>query len=59
MTKIMEGTEKWIEFHSVEMGDWYSTAITLQVITSRRIRRAGHVVQTEVKKCRLGFGGNS
>ena len=59
MTKGVEGTEEWIEFHSAELQDWYSTVITLQVITSRRMRWAGHVAQTDGKKCRLGFGGNS
>jgi len=59
VTKRMEGTEKWIECHSAELEHWYFTAITLQMITSRRMRWAGHVAQTDGKKCRLVFGGNS
>jgi hypothetical protein len=45
----VEGIDEWIQFQSAELQDWYSSPITLQVITYRRTRWAGHVAQTEGK----------
>ena len=41
--KTDEVTEDWIKLHNEELNDLYSSANIIQVIKSRRMRRARHV----------------
>jgi hypothetical protein len=49
-TKGDEVTEEWKRLHNKELNDLYSSPTTVQIMKSRRMRRAGHVARMEERK---------
>jgi hypothetical protein len=55
-----EVTEERRKLHNEELNDMYFSPNIVQVIKSRRMRWAGHVVcMGEIKRCIQGFGGET
>jgi len=51
-----ELTGEWRKLHNVELNDLYSSPNTVRMITSRRMRWAGHVARMGERRTQ-GFGG--
>jgi hypothetical protein len=47
----------WRKLHNEELNNLYSSPNISRVITSRRMRWAGHVARMGVDRCVQGFGG--
>jgi hypothetical protein len=55
--KREEVTGEWIELHNEELKYLYTSPNILRVIKSRRMRRAGHVMQRGGERRVYSFGG--
>jgi hypothetical protein len=54
-----EVTGQWRTLHNKELYALYSSRYLIQVIKSRRLRCAGHVVHMGKKSCIKGFSGET
>jgi hypothetical protein len=50
-----EVTGEWIKLHNEELNDLYSSCNIVQVIKSRKMRWAGHVVRIGRREACIGF----
>jgi len=51
-----EVTGEWRKLHSEELNGLYSSRDVIRVISSRRMRWAGHVARLGEERCIRGFG---
>jgi len=54
-----EVTGEWRKLHNEELNDLYGSPNIVQVITSRRMRWAGHVAHVGEERLIQGFGGET
>jgi hypothetical protein len=50
-----EVTAEWRKLHNEELRDLYSSPSIITIITSRRMRRAGHVARMERRGTRIDY----